>query len=110
MKLAKLILPLLGNDGRDLFDSHLQVQTILLETWGGYTSIEAIGGWRNGHGKLFKEHVVVYEIAMPQDDSPKLRKLAQIIAAAAKQESVMIVTPGGDVCFEHPQKEAVNAS
>jgi len=105
MKLAQLILPLLDNGGHDLFEVHRDLQFHLLARWGGYTSVEAVGGWKNAHDKLFKERVVVYSIAMPLGDVVKLRALAAFFARRAKQESVMIVTPNGDVDFIHPQAE-----
>ena len=107
MKLAKLVLPLLDNAGRDLFEVHRELQHELLKTWGGYTSTEGVGGWRNGHGKLFNERVLIYAVAMERADAPKLRALGVAFATKARQESVMIVTPNGDVEFVHAMKESL---
>jgi hypothetical protein len=102
MKLAKIVLPMLDNAGRDLFVEHRELQAILLREFGGYTSHEAVGGWRDGSGKLYNEPVIVHEIAMKLEDAPKLRDIAQAMATSARQQSVMIVTPCGEVEFVKP--------
>ena len=104
MKLAKIVLPVLDNAGHDLWDAHRGLQTILINEFGGFTSYEGLGGWRNLHGKLFKERVVIYDVAMERAAAPKLREIAGHLARDARQESVMIVTPNGDVEFV-PQDE-----
>lgn len=101
MKLAKIILPMLDNAGRDLFEAHRALQAILLERFGGFTSTEGLGGWKDGHKKLYKERVIVYEVAMDCASTPALRSIAIDMASSARQQSVMIVTPNGDVEFVH---------
>lgn len=101
MKLAKIILPALDNDGRDLFEAHRELQAILLDKFGGFTSHEGLGGWKDNHRKLYKERVIVYEVAMERASAPELRDIAVIMVRAARQQSVMIVTPNGDVEFVH---------
>lgn len=99
MKLAKIILPVLDNQGKDLFEVHRELQAALLGEFGGYTSFEGVGGWRNLHGKLYKERVIIYEVAMERAKAIELRCIAEIVVTKARQESVMIVTPCGDVEF-----------
>lgn len=109
MKLAKLILPLLDNAGRDLIEEHRELQHVLRTEYGGFTSTEGVGGWRNKHGKLFNERVVIYEVAMEMAAVTHFRDIAQHVASEARQEAVMIVTPCGDVEFIHPPLTQVAA-
>ena len=102
MKIASIILPLLDNDGRDLFMLHQQLKHDLLTRWGGYTSYETIGGWRGATGMIEGEKAIKYEVAMPLGDVVTLREMAARYAFLAGQEAVMIVTPQGEVCFIHP--------
>lgn len=102
MKLAAIILPLIGNNGADLFLEHQFLKHELLAKWHGYTSYETIGGWAGKNGMVEGEKAIKYEVAMPLADVPKLRGLAQFVAYKAQQECVMIVTPNGDVDFVKP--------
>jgi len=107
MKLAQLILPLLDNNGESLFYQHEQLKHDLLKAWGGYTVQDGAGCWKNVVGKIMAEQVRVYSIAMSITDAQKLRLLALELAAAARQESVMIILPDGTVEFVQPMKEEV---
>jgi hypothetical protein len=102
MKLAKLILPLLDNEGRDLFMQHQALQHRLLIKFGGFTKTEGAGQWRNAAGKVMTENVIVYDVAMERAAVVEFRLMAQRLAHECRQESVMIVTPCGDVEFIHP--------
>lgn len=101
MKLAKIVLPMLDNEGKELSDVHEHLMKRLLELWGGFTSYEGLGKWINKQ-KVYAERVIVYDIAMERQDVVRLRTLALSICVQARQESVMIVTPNGDVEFVHP--------
>jgi hypothetical protein len=102
MKLAAIIMPLIGNDGHDLFFVHQALKHDLLKRWGGYTSYETIGGWNGANGMVEGEKAIKYEVAMPLGDIVTLRDIAAGYARTAKQEAVMIVTPCGDVDFVKP--------
>lgn len=103
MKLARIILPLMDNQYRDLFAVHQALKRMLLAAWGGYTASPGDGAWRGPDGKVFAERVMIYEIAMELGDVLKLREIARYICNEAQQESVMIVTPHGDVDFVRPE-------
>jgi hypothetical protein len=102
VKIAKIILPLIGNNGADLFMVHQHAKHYMLKNWGGYTSYETIGGWAGKNGMVEGEKAIMYEVAMPLADVIKLRSLASFIGYQAQQECVMIVTPNGDVEFVKP--------
>lgn len=108
MKLAKIILPLMDNEHRNLFFAHQALKHQLLANWGGYTSYQADGAWRDPAGKVHPELVMVYEVAMSPADIPELRGVALGICHEAKQQSVMIVTPNGDVDFIKPAEKTVD--
>jgi hypothetical protein len=107
MKLAAIILPLIGNNGADLFMIHQQLKHEVLTKWGGYTSYETIGGWAGRNGMVEGEKAIKYEVAMSLADVPKLRAFAAFLAYKAEQECVMIVTPNGDVEFVDPADHGV---
>lgn len=105
MKLAQIVLPKYDNNGRPLFMEHEQLKHDLLKAWGGYTSTEAFGSWLPGADLPPKaEASVVYAIAMERADVTKLRDMAAKLAKQCRQDSVMIVTPCGDVAFIRPEK------
>jgi hypothetical protein len=110
MKLAKIVLPALDNEGRDLFEQHRELQAMLIDLFGGFTSHEGLGGWKDAHRKLYHERVIVYEVAMERASAPELRDIALVMARSARQQSVMIVTPNGDVEFVHPAREKISAA
>lgn len=107
MKLAKIILPERDNNNESLSWQHQALQDLLIANFGGFTMTKGFGGWVNAERQPFtvvmRENVWVYDIAMQRADTPKLRSLAQQLAADAKQEAVMIVTPNGDVEFVKPK-------
>jgi hypothetical protein len=103
MKLAKIILPITGNDGQLLERVHLYVRLQLIEKWNGFTVYDALGGWKRDDDVTLNERVKVYEIAMSLADVQRLRVFASQIARDAKQDCVMMVTPNGDVEFVQPR-------
>lgn len=103
MKLAKIILPMNGNDGQDLWSVHQKLKHGLLDRWGGYTSSIGTGAWLPPGGLVQTESHHRYEVAMERADVCAFRDLAAEIASLAGQHSVMIVTPCGDVEFVKPK-------
>jgi len=101
MKIARIVLPMLDNQGKSLWDEHEHLMKRLLELWGGFTSYEGLGKWVD-KGKVYAERIVIYDIAMERQDVTKLRTLALSVCVQARQLSVMIVTPNGDTEFVHP--------
>lgn len=104
MKLAAIILPLIDNEGADLFMEHQRLKHQLLYGWGGYTSYETIGGWKGANNMVEGEKAIKYEVAMDRADITRFRELAIATCRYARQEAVMIVTPNGDVEFVHAVK------
>lgn len=100
MRLATLILPTVNNDGVDQTDTHAALQSVLCESFGGFTRTMGHGGW-SGPGKVYCDPVAVYGIAM--DDSAecraKLESIALFYGHMAGQICVMVTHAGGDVCF-----------
>lgn len=105
MKLATIILPLIDNEGSDLFAVHQGLKHELLREYGGYTGVETIGGWAGKNGTVEGEKAIKYEVAMERADVCKFRELAAATCRFAKQEAVMIVTPNGEVEFVHAKPD-----
>src|SRR6476646_2846574 len=105
MKIASIILPLIDNNGDDLFREHQSLKHALLATWGGYTSYETIGGWKGANGMVEGEKAIRYDVAMDRADVCAFREMAIEVCRNAAQEAVMIVTPNGDVEFVHAKNE-----
>jgi hypothetical protein len=108
MKLARIVLPQRDNAGRTLYLQHQQLRLDLIDRWGGYTTFEGVGGWRNGERDQV-EPVWIYDVAMYCADASRLRTLAAHYAKLTGQKSVMIVTPNGDVDFVEPVQQEVVA-
>ena len=102
MKLARIILPERDSNNELLVAEHQVLQRRLIDRYNGYTQTKGSGGWRSSTGKIFKEPVFIYDVAMERADAPSLRALAANTAFDANQECVMIVTPCGDVEFVKP--------
>lgn len=109
MKCARIILPERDNDNQTLAWQHQALQDQLIANFGGFTMTKGHGGWQQPHGSIVREAVQVYDIAMERADTPTLRRIAGQVAADARQDCVMMVTPNGDVEFVKPvQLETVN--
>jgi hypothetical protein len=104
MKLAKIILPERDNNNETLVWQHQALKDQLIANFGGYTATKGHGGWDAGRGRVAVEPVWVYDVAMERAATPTLRSIAQTLAADAKQDCVMIVTPNGDVEFVKPKR------
>lgn len=105
MKLAKIILPLMDNEGKDLLEEHQHLKHALLVRYGGFTCITSQGSWKAPNGVFVSEVVQVYEVAMERAAVTEFRLLAIDYCRLCRQETVMIVTPCGDVEFVHPLPE-----
>lgn len=98
MKLGKIILPLNDNAGTPLVVEHAELRLKLVDRFGGFTAYEGLGGWLN-NGSTQTEPVMIYDVAMHQDQSIALRNMAIELCINARQQSVMIQCPDGNVEF-----------
>lgn len=100
-------LPLNDNEGNPLRAVHEELAKALVEEFGGATVEQGTGLWAHA-GKLYREHVMVYRVAMA--DSPAHRRrwlrLAEEFGGYARQLQVYAVTSDGVVHFvEVPQDQ-----
>jgi hypothetical protein len=98
---AKIILPVLDNDGKPIAAARNAAIAAMVAAFGGLTSWDGRGHWANPQGKLFAERVTIHATAM--ENSPanvaRLREIASAFARDAGQEAVYIVTPEGGAEF-----------
>ena len=102
MKEAKLIMPLVDNDGRSLAGLHKRLRSALAAEFGGYTMVGGLGGWvAEGRGAPVEEPVAIYAIAMYTGMSrgQALRQIALKFGREAGQECVYIRYNSGKVKF-----------
>ena len=100
MRLATMILPTHDNDGGDLRHVHLALQGQLVDTFGGFTCVDSLGGWKDdATGKLHVEPGKVYSVAMGQGRSMEWNNLARFYGYMAKQVCVLVSHYNGDVEF-----------
>ena len=105
MKLARIILPERCNQNYMLTLVHSDLRRRLVADYGGCTRTVGEGSWTNDDGEIKHERVYIYDVAMERAAVQDFRALAAEIAADARQDCVMIVTPQGDVEFVKPRKE-----
>jgi hypothetical protein len=98
MKEARIIMPVFDNDGGSLDVVHRWLKNQLANTFGGYTTLPALGGWSN-EGNAQEERVIAYDVAMP--DVPANHRLVERIATElldrGKQQAIYVRFPGGEV-------------
>ena len=108
LRSAAFILPRNDNDGCDLADVHLALQSTLVDTFGGFTALESRGGWRDpSNGRLYVEPGLLYQIGM--EDSAECRAQLESIALfyghMAKQICIMVQHANGEIIFvDIPQR------
>lgn len=100
MREARLILPENDNTGAPLKAVHEALQDRLCEAFGGFTLSFGRGGWKNDAGLLFREPVMIYNIAMETADSQTLRFIARGLLKDTDQEAISLRLPTGEVVFE----------
>lgn len=100
MKYATLILPTVNNDGVDQTDTHCAMQSVLCDTFGGFTMTAGKGGWKHG-ALVYHDPVGIYSIAMEDSaiDRAKLESIALFYGHMADQISVMVIHANGAVAF-----------
>lgn len=104
-KEARLIVPTADNEGNRLDDLATELEARLTETFGGFTRLFGIGGYRDKNGATIKEPVWVYDVAVPfnvataVETLDALYRLARLILEKGKQQSVYLRLPDGRVEF-----------
>lgn len=98
---AKIILPTHDNDGVPLDFVRGALETVLLDNFGGFSSYEGTGAWRDDNGKVYKEPHWAFEVAFARDAKKvaDLVNIARWLANAARQDCIYLKTPDGLVHF-----------
>lgn len=101
MHLATLILPTVNNDGVDQTDTLLAMQSVLCDTFGGFTCTIGEGGWKSDRGSFYRYPVAIYSIAMPDDSESRAKfdSIARFYGHMAGQICVMVTHANGKVVF-----------
>jgi hypothetical protein len=98
---AKIILPLVDNDGHSLEDKVREAETRMFDLFGGFTRTQAEGAWCDpATGESYFEPVRVYVIAGPWNDA-QVSALINLAATAAKEmnQVCVYVCVKGEVYF-----------
>lgn len=85
MILASFILPTHDNSGNDLSPIHSGLQSELVDSFGGFTAIDSLGGWRAPDGKIMVEPGKRYNVAMVPDSADSFRRVVLSYGKAAHQ-------------------------
>lgn len=107
MREARIILPVLDNDGASLAHVHAGLKRALCEAFGGFTALPSHGGWIDQRdGKLYEEAGVAYDVAAQEGNATrvKLLTIAVHVARDAAQVCVYVRLPNGEVIFVEPDK------
>lgn len=108
MQEAYIHLPKADNLGNDLTAEAVKVGLALLDRFGGWTAMEAHGGWKDpATGQVYVEKVDRYAVAADWSDPTAGRDLLRIAAEAARdmrQVCVYVAFPGG-VVFQPPKPD-----
>ena len=96
---AAIIVPVCDNEGFSLAGIHGELQRALIGTFGGYTCLSGVGGWKRVTGEIQTEKVFVYVVAV--EETLKVRQDLEYIAKAfrriAGQQAVYVRYAQGDV-------------
>lgn len=98
MRIGRIILPMQDNNGEPMPLVHAELRHRLVSRFGGFTSYEGFGGWANA-GVVQQEPVVIYDVALSLCQADVLRSIARQVGREARQKSMMIALPDGDVEF-----------
>jgi hypothetical protein len=103
---AKIILPVVDNEGHSLEYKVREAETRIFDLFGGFTRTQAGGAWCDPDtGESYFETVNVYVIAGKWDDVQVLA-LINLAATAAKEmnQSCIYVCVKGEVYFVDPER------
>ena len=97
MNKVEIIIPKMNNSGESLDLVAEGVKRNFCNLFGGYTAIDAEGGWVSNEGTLFKEPVTVIYSAASKDkskDAELLLAIAKNVLAITDQEAVFVSIDG----------------
>lgn len=99
MREALLVMPAQDNQGQSLNPLLNDLAGTLVESFGGFTVIDAQGGWSGPNGRPYIEPIHVFTIAMAPDEknNARLRQIADTFGRAARQLSVYVRFADGTV-------------
>lgn len=102
MREAFLLAPVRGNDGESLVKAHKALQNALLDSFGGFTSSDVQGAWRDAetgvvYHDVSKRYVVASEATGA--DRAKLESCARQFGADAKQLAMYVCHANGEIVF-----------
>lgn len=86
-------LPPVGNNGEDYADLLNRYRRILINTFGGYTEMQAQGGWIDPEsGQLYSESMIRFAVAFEpvRINTERFRELATRAKAEFDQEAIYI--------------------
>ena len=107
-KEATIHVPVLYNTGKTIEQSkHAQFEEEILNNLSNGFSISQVSGvWRNDKGKIYREEMNRYTIAVKYDTIEKqyeshrrLKELARFAKKQYDQEAIYIINPNGQVEF-----------
>ena len=95
---ATIILPVNDNDGSPLRGVHAILERMLITAFGGFTAVQARGGWNGPIGPQF-EPVIVYTVAGDATEANLVRfiEIARQICREARQECIYVRDFNGNV-------------
>lgn len=70
------------------------LDTIAIDTFGGFTRYDTMGGWTSLDGEKVIMPALVYEIGCDSDET--IRRFAQVMREHLSQECVMVIRIVGD--------------
>ncbi len=76
-----------------------RVRELLVDWAGGFTETRTHGGWRGLDGTIVMEKGIRWDVSRDTDDGMQASELAQLIAAALTQASVMLTSQDVAVRF-----------
>lgn len=112
MKEALIICPKTDNEGNSTADVFAAAVQELILSFDGVTVSDAEGHWRNSAGRTYHERVWQLHVACDETapwTNSELRDVASHILHDAKQQSVYLRLPSGDVEFISAQIAAIAA-
>lgn len=99
MREARIILPVLDNEGRSLAPVHEMLTVDLIEAFGGVTCVDCMGAWQDHNGNVHREAGVAYDVAMEPCTANDLRLVEIAIGAgrSARQLAMYVRLADGRV-------------
>lgn len=97
---ARIIAPILDNDGQPVTEALQSLERRLVQSFGGFTRMQhGTGGWAD-KGRVQVEGVIVYDVAVETTDRTHrtaLHSIANLLRMEAKQQAVYLRYPSGEV-------------